>query len=286
MFALKTRIHTYSSVHRITRFLLASSISSSNSIFRYFQLTETSEEHVKHLPVNVYLWKLTHQPHEPKLHWNSRFRLQQQHQQTVHAFIVDDDSFADDWDSWIEDNQLRVHSPSNRESDSLLLNYEYSPVLPSLMSMPKRAPDASLSFSLPAKSGKHDTYDHGNSFGSVPSTSTFDECFLDEWNLPRRHWSTVYDKQRLVNSHHEHFQFHLISYNILAQSLIDANRCLYDDCSSIHLDWHRRKKRLFKEILRQDADVCSTNVHERFDTILCEHLDCLSTRNAKRSLSI
>ena len=77
-----------------------------------------------------------------------------------------------------------------------------------------------------------------------------------EFNLPKRTWSNTIYEEHLIKSRYHHFNFHIISYNILAQKLIEDNPFLYDDCLNNDLHWHRRKERLLKEILRQDADVC------------------------------
>ncbi len=69
-------------------------------------------------------------------------------------------------------------------------------------------------------------------------------------------WSHTNYDEHLIKSHYYHFNFHIISYNILAQKLIDDNPFLYDDCLESNLDWNRRKERLLQEILKQDADVC------------------------------
>lgn len=80
--------------------------------------------------------------------------------------------------------------------------------------------------------------------------------FLDELILPKRTWSDTNYKEHLIRSRYHHFNFSILSYNILAQQLIDDNPFLYNDCVENHLGWNRRKERLLKEILQQDADVC------------------------------
>lgn len=82
---------------------------------------------------------------------------------------------------------------------------------------------------------------------------------LDREKLPKRLWSMTDYEDRLKTSHHEHFLFRLISYNILAQRLIEDNPFLYENCQEHHLFWNRRRDRLFNEILDQNADVTKTN---------------------------
>ncbi len=77
-----------------------------------------------------------------------------------------------------------------------------------------------------------------------------------ESNLPKRLWSSTIYEQHLLKSRYHHFNFHIISYNILAQKLIEDNPSLYDDCLKNHLEWNHRKDRLLREILKQDADAC------------------------------
>jgi len=68
-------------------------------------------------------------------------------------------------------------------------------------------------------------------------------------------WSNTIYEEHLTKSRYHHFNFHIISYNILAQKLIETNPLLYDDCLESNLEWNRRKERLLREILKQDADV-------------------------------
>lgn len=105
-----------------------------------------------------------------------------------------------------------------------------------------------------------------------------------ESNLPKRLWShTAYD-EHVPKSRYHHFNFHIISYNILAQKLIEDNPFLYDDCLDNNLEWNRRSERLLNEILKQNADVCFSNelIYEKL--YFFYFLDRLFTRNAKRSL--
>jgi mRNA deadenylase 3'-5' endonuclease subunit Ccr4 len=81
---------------------------------------------------------------------------------------------------------------------------------------------------------------------------------LDREKLPKRLWSMTNYENHLTTSHHEHFLFRLISYNILAQRLIEDNPFLYENCHEHHLFWNRRRDRLINEILNQNADVTKT----------------------------
>lgn len=91
-------------------------------------------------------------------------------------------------------------------------------------------------------------------------------------------WHTGYE-ERLERSHYRHFNFHIISYNILAQQLIEDNPFLYDDCVDENLHWNRRKERLLHEIFKQDADVSS--LRKKINQEKNFPLDHLFTRNAK-----
>ncbi|CAF1488521.1 unnamed protein product, partial [Rotaria sordida] len=46
----------------------------------YHSQNQLPQPQLSHYLINLHSWKLTHQPHEPTLHWNYRFR-QQQHLQ-------------------------------------------------------------------------------------------------------------------------------------------------------------------------------------------------------------
>lgn len=75
--------------------------------------------------------------------------------------------------------------------------------------------------------------------------------------MPYRTWSNTAYEQIFRRFHQEHFKFHLVCYNILAQPLLEDNPFLYVNCFRNNLTWYRRKDRLFRELLRQDADVNS-----------------------------
>ncbi|CAF1595984.1 unnamed protein product [Adineta ricciae] len=76
-----------------------------------------------------------------------------------------------------------------------------------------------------------------------------------DFHLPKRTWSNTTYQAHLEKSRYHHFNFHLVNYNILAQKLIEDNPSLYADCLDQDLHWHRRKERLLRELLKQDADI-------------------------------
>lgn len=241
MLAFTARSHIYISPHRLTRSLLSSSLSLSN----IRQYNQTGQPQWKDVAINAHSWKLTHQPREPKLHWSSRFRLQSDQKQ----FDLNDDSTTENWDSWFETPSLL---PLSQRTNSFLSDQVYFLGSFSSISMTKRLRDSSTSIEVPHKREK---YEDGNLTDRLLSFSSLHCIRLVDWNLPQRRWSTTNYEDRMHRSHHKHFQFHLISYNILAQQLIEDNPFLYTDCAETHLSWHRRKDRLLREILRQDADV-------------------------------
>ncbi len=99
-----------------------------------------------------------------------------------------------------------------------------------------------------------------------------------EKHLPNRLWSnTNYQSQ------HRYFKIHLVCYNILAQGLLEENPFLYENCFRNNLKWYKRKDRLIRELLRQDADVRRRFNRIRNDFFLI-YVDFLFTRNASRSL--
>lgn len=48
----------------------------------------------------------------------------------------------------------------------------------------------------------------------------------------------------------------VVSYNLLAQDLIEKNLHLYQQCSSEHLKWEFRKHNLINDLTESSADVC------------------------------
>jgi mRNA deadenylase 3'-5' endonuclease subunit Ccr4 len=67
--------------------------------------------------------------------------------------------------------------------------------------------------------------------------------------------SNTIHQEYFRKDHHQHFKIHLVCYNILAQDLLEDNSYLYTNCFRNNLKWYRRKDRLLREILRQNADV-------------------------------
>ncbi|CAF1114077.1 unnamed protein product [Adineta steineri] len=76
-----------------------------------------------------------------------------------------------------------------------------------------------------------------------------------EKHLPHRMWSNTIYQEYFRKDHHQHFKFHIVCYNILAQMLLEDNSFLYQHCFKSNLKWSRRKDRLLRELLRQDADI-------------------------------
>ncbi|UJR28821.1 hypothetical protein I4U23_010045 [Adineta vaga] len=179
--------------------------------------------------INLYSWKLTHQPREPRLHWSSRFR-----QSKLKTEEVEDDQTSENWDSWFEQHQALPLLPFSQQTNSLSIDRIYFLDQSQTISMPKRSRDLQSPVEIPHKRERYSPM---------------------EFNLPKRTWSnTIYD-EHLTKSRYHHFNFHLISYNILAQKLIEDNPVLYEDCLDSNLHWHRRKERLLRELLKQDADI-------------------------------
>ncbi|KAK3714405.1 hypothetical protein QZH41_020634, partial [Actinostola sp. cb2023] len=75
------------------------------------------------------------------------------------------------------------------------------------------------------------------------------------WYFTRRNGSR--HRQRSI-------AFKIISYNVLADSLLRCHPMLYEDCEKWLLEWEYRKKNLLKEILHYDADIlCLQEVEEQ-----------------------
>ncbi|CAF3404623.1 unnamed protein product, partial [Rotaria sp. Silwood2] len=168
---------------------------------------------LSHYLINLHSWKLTHQPHEPTLHWNYRFR-QQQHLE----IDLEEDQSSEYWDWWFEQNQSTILLPFSE-------NQVYCPKILNFPSISKRQREFSLSLEISNKREKSSHF---------------------ELKLPKRIWSNTNYGEHLIKSRYYHFNFHIISYNILAQKLIENNLFLYDDCLEDKAKWNRRKERLLK----------------------------------------
>ena len=96
MLTFIARINIYPSSQRLTRSLLfKSSIPSST---RQYHHSEDQPQFSQFL-VSLHSWKLTHQPREPNLQWNSRFRPQQQ------IKVEEHDQPSENWDLWFQQHQ-------------------------------------------------------------------------------------------------------------------------------------------------------------------------------------
>jgi len=68
-------------------------------------------------------------------------------------------------------------------------------------------------------------------------------------------WLNAAYQEYFRKNHQEYFKFHIVCYNILAQILLEENLFLYENCLTNNLKWYRRKDRLIRELLRQNADI-------------------------------
>jgi mRNA deadenylase 3'-5' endonuclease subunit Ccr4 len=68
-------------------------------------------------------------------------------------------------------------------------------------------------------------------------------------------WLNAVYQEYFRKNHQQYFKFHIVCYNILAQILLEENLFLYKNCLNNNLKWYRRKDRLIRELLRQDADI-------------------------------
>jgi len=60
----------------------------------------------------------------------------------------------------------------------------------------------------------------------------------------------------LFSAKYKSFNFSLLSYNILAQELLEKNAFLYDWSDVRVLEWNYRRQLLLNEIKQFNADVC------------------------------
>ncbi|XP_033630394.1 protein angel homolog 2-like [Asterias rubens] len=71
-----------------------------------------------------------------------------------------------------------------------------------------------------------------------------------------RKWTTTsFGRQRREPGQTSDFEVTILSYNVLAQCLIESNMTLYQHCHSDFLRWRFRKKNLLREIKEADADI-------------------------------
>ena len=225
MLTLLSKIHIHPSSQCLTRPLVIS-LNILPSVRQFHQS-------VNQYLFNLHTWKLTHQPREPTLHWNPRFRQQQQQQQ-LQIDTEETNQSNENWDSWFEKHQSPTLLPFPSQINLLSENKIYFLNTPSTGLMPKRSIESSSNLDISHKREKY---------------------VQTEVHLPKRSWSHTNYEEHISRSRFHHFNFHVISYNILAQKLIEDNPFLYDDCSETNLSWNRRKTRLFKELLKQNADV-------------------------------
>jgi len=78
---------------------------------------------------------------------------------------------------------------------------------------------------------------------------------LVEKHLSHRIWLNTIYQEYFCKNHQQYFKFHIVCYNILAQILLEDNLYLYKNSFKTNLKWYRRKDRLLRELLRQDADI-------------------------------
>ncbi|CAF1465331.1 unnamed protein product [Rotaria magnacalcarata] len=230
MLILVARINFYFSSQHLTRSLLSNICISSNTREYHNDVSQNIGSQLNQYIINLHSLKLTHQPREPTLHWNPRFR--QQHHLDIEKRVEDHSS--ENWDSWFQPQQSPSLFSYSQRTNTLSEHQLYFLDNPNFTSMHKRSRESSSSINISNKRKK-------------------DSLF--ESNLPKRLWSNTNYEERLIRSHYHHFNFHIVSYNILAQRLIEGNPFLYDNCRDRSLEWNQRKERLLKEILKQNADI-------------------------------
>lgn len=77
--------------------------------------------------------------------------------------------------------------------------------------------------------------------------------------MNRRQWETV----TRHSSTQTHMELGVMSYNVLAQHLLQVNRSLYHHCDPCVLDWSYRGPLLIKEIVRRAPKVNKSNDWQR-----------------------
>jgi len=153
MLTLVARINIYSSSQRLTRLLLFNSSTSSNIRQYHHSESQTTQPQFSHYLVSLHSWKLTHQPREPSLHWNPRFRPQQQLQQ-IETEEREDQSI-ENWDLWFQQHQSPSLLPFSQRNNSLSQDQIYFLDLPHSTSMSKRPRESTSSIDISNKREKY-----------------------------------------------------------------------------------------------------------------------------------
>ena len=153
MLTLVARTYIHSSSQHFTRCLFFNYPLSSSSNTRQYHhnQNQSTQPQFSHYLINLQSWKLTHQPHEPTLHWNPRFR---QHQQVETDEQVPS---SDYWDSWFEQHQSPSLLPFSQRNNFISTDQVYFLDFPHSTSMPKRPRESSSSID---KSNKREKYSH------------------------------------------------------------------------------------------------------------------------------
>lgn len=153
MLTLAARIHNYSSSHRLICSLLFKPSTSPTTRQYYHRENQSNQGDFNHFLVSLYSWRLIHQPHEPTLHWNSRFRPQQQ-QQPIE--LEEQDQPNINWDLWIQQQKQSSRLvPFSQRDNSFSEDQLYFLDPPSSIPMPKRSREHTSIVDLPNKREKY-----------------------------------------------------------------------------------------------------------------------------------
>jgi hypothetical protein len=151
MLTLATRINIYSSSQRLTRSLLSSSSTLSNT--RQYHSGESQTE-FSHYLINLHSWKLTHQPYEPNLHWNPRFRQQQQ------KIEIEEDQSTENWDSWFQQPPAPPLIPFSQRNNLFSQDQLYFLDPSHYTPMPKRRRESQTPSPFIEQPNKREKYHH------------------------------------------------------------------------------------------------------------------------------
>ena len=110
------------------------------------------------------------------------------------------------------------------------------------------------------------TSDHHSSFIHI-NTLYFSGS---EGHAVDRKWKVILNKNYTGR---RYLNFSVVSYNVLAQNLIEANDHLYTGLEPYYLSWEYRSQNLLKEIKRYSPDVSLDNI--TFSCIYCIYLYCI-----------
>jgi hypothetical protein len=200
------RINIYSSPYRLARCLLSNSSFPPNTRRLHQSDHPRAQPQIIHYLVNFHSWRLTHQPREPTLHWNTRFR-----EQNVRTEVEEEEQSSENWDLWFQQQQSSPLVPYSERHNSFSPDQVYFLDQARSVTMPKRSRESYSPVEIPHKREK---YSPRKCLTYLLSFYSLSKNLLVDFHLPKRTWTSMIYEEHLTKSRYHHFNFHIISYNI------------------------------------------------------------------------